>query len=154
LRQFWLRVTLWLLGYPEAALVDGRQALKQALEIGSAGTSMTALAWAPLVHIECGNYSTAKKEAEELAALANEKDATLWKAAAVLLQGFVLAPTGEASKAVQIITSGITAWRATGAMIWMPAWRRPDRLGACAQEADRHYAVVEPLPRVLDRELY
>jgi tetratricopeptide (TPR) repeat protein len=79
-------LTLWLLGYPEAALVDGSQALEKAREMGSAGSSMTALAFVPLVHIECGNYNAANKEAEQLGALANEKDASLWKAAAVLLQ--------------------------------------------------------------------
>jgi predicted ATPase len=115
-------VILWLLGYPEAALVDGSQALEQAREMGSAGTSMTALAFVPLVHIECGNYSAANEEARDLADLANEKDASLWKAVAVLLQGCVFSSTGEASKAVQIIISGIAALRATGAMIWMPMY--------------------------------
>ena len=115
-------VILWALGYPEAALVDGSQALEQAREMGSAGTSMTALAFVPLVHIECGNYSAANEEARDLADLANEKDASFWKAVAVLLQGLVFSSTGEASKAVQIITSGITAVRATGAGIWMPMY--------------------------------
>jgi predicted ATPase len=112
--------TLWLLGYPEAALVDTSQALKQAREIGSAGTSMTALTWVAFVHIECGNYFVASAEAEELAALANAKDASLWKAAAVLLHGWLLASTGDASKAVQVITFGIISFRATGAIVWLP----------------------------------
>ena len=90
--------------------------------MGSAGTSMTALAFVPLVHIECGNYSAANEELRELADLANEKDASLWKAVACLLQGLVFPSTGKASKAVQIITSGITALRATGAGIWMPMY--------------------------------
>jgi class 3 adenylate cyclase/predicted ATPase len=115
-------VTRWVLGYPDTALLDGSEALKKAREMGSAGTSMTALAWVPFVHIECGNYSAANKEGDELATLANEKGASIWKAAAVLIAGFVLTSTGEASNAVQIITSGITAWRATGAMIWVPVF--------------------------------
>jgi len=33
-------------------------------------------------------------------------------------QGCVLALTDQASNAVQMIASGMTAWRATGANIW------------------------------------
>ena len=36
-------LALWLLGYPEAALADAEHALKDAREIGQAGTLMYAL---------------------------------------------------------------------------------------------------------------
>jgi predicted ATPase len=35
-------------------------------------------------------------------------------------KGSLLALTGEAADAVQMLTSGITAWRSTGATLWMP----------------------------------
>ena len=38
----------------------------------------------------------------------------------MLIQGCLLALTGKASDAVQMITSGIAAWRSTGATLWMP----------------------------------
>ena len=44
-------LALWLLGYPEAALADTDQALRDAREIGQAATLMYALAHAPLTHI-------------------------------------------------------------------------------------------------------
>ena len=56
----------------------------------------------------------------ELGLLANEKGASQWKAQAEILQGRILALTGEASDAVQVITSGLTAGRATGATILEP----------------------------------
>ena len=37
------RCALWMLGYPEAALADAEQALKDAREIGQAATLMYAL---------------------------------------------------------------------------------------------------------------
>ena len=40
----------------------------------------------------------------------------------MLLQGCVFALTGKASDAVQMITSGITALRSTGATLWMPLY--------------------------------
>ena len=40
----------------------------------------------------------------------------------MLMQGCVFALTGKASDAVHMITSGITAFRSTGATMWMPLY--------------------------------
>ena len=73
-----------------------------------------------MTHILCGNYAAANAQVDELVALADEKGAVFWKAGGMLMQGCVLALTGKASDAVQMITSGITAWRSTGATLLMP----------------------------------
>ena len=83
---------------------------------------MYALATHRFTHILCGNYATANAQADELVALADEKGALFWKAYGMLSQGCVLALTGKASDAVQMITSGITALRSTGATMWMPLY--------------------------------
>jgi len=113
---------LWLLGYPGAALADAEQALKDAREIGQAATLMYALAHAPFTHTCCGKYAAANVRLDELVALANQKDALLWKAVGMLVRGWVLALTGKALDAIHMITSGITASRSTGATLWMPLW--------------------------------
>jgi predicted ATPase/class 3 adenylate cyclase len=111
---------LWLLGYPEAARRDTEHALKDAREIGQAATLMYALSHVPVTYILCGNNVAANARADEVVALADEKGALLWKAAGMMNQGCVLALTGKASEAVQMMTSGITAFRSTGATLWMP----------------------------------
>jgi predicted ATPase/class 3 adenylate cyclase len=111
---------LWLLGYPEAARRDTEYALKDAREIGQAATLMYALSHVPVTYILCGNNVAANARADEVVALADEKGALLWKAAGMMNQGCVLALTGKASEAVQMMTSGITAFRSTGATLWMP----------------------------------
>ena len=55
----------------------------------------------------CGNYAAANAHVDELVALADEKGALLWKAFGMLQQGCLLALTGKAADAVQMITSGI-----------------------------------------------
>jgi predicted ATPase len=40
----------------------------------------------------------------------------------MLDQWCVLTLTGESSDAVHMITSGISAWRSTGATVWLPLW--------------------------------
>src|SRR4029077_10679242 len=111
---------LWMLGYPEAALADAREALKDAREIGHVGTLMYALNQTAFTHIFCGNYATANAQLDEVVALADEKGALYWKALGIALQGWVLALSGKASDAVHVIASGITAMRSTGAKIFVP----------------------------------
>ena len=111
---------LWCLGHPGAALVDAGKALSDAREIGQADTLMYALGLASLTHILRGNAAAANAQLDELVALANEKGAAFWKAAGMARQGCVLALTGKASEAVHLITSGITAWRSTGATFFSP----------------------------------
>ena len=128
-------LALWLLGYPEAALADAEHALKDAREIGQAATLMYALRPAPFTHIHCGNYAAANAQSDELVALADEKGALFWKAFGMMNPRLHVGLTGKASDAVQMITSGITAWRSTGATVCVPLcayriWRGPMRNSA------------------------
>jgi predicted ATPase len=111
----------WVLGYPETALVDADWALGDARAIANASTLIFALSITSLSHIFCGNYARAKVQIDELIALAGEESA-FWNAYRILIQGWLLALGGEASGAVNMISSGITAWRSTGSQLWMPMW--------------------------------
>jgi class 3 adenylate cyclase/predicted ATPase len=113
---------LWFLGYPEAALADADQALKDAREIAQAATLMNALFYASFPHTSCGNYATVNALVDELAALADEKSAPLWNAVGMSLRGCLFAQTGKPTDAVQTITAGITAFRSTGATMWVPLY--------------------------------
>ena len=114
-------LALWILGYPEAALADTDHALKDARGIGQASTLMAALNITTFTFNFCGDYVAANAAANELVALADEKGASLWKALGMLHQGGVLAITGKAADAVRVITSGITAFRSTGATVSVPS---------------------------------
>jgi predicted ATPase len=112
----------WALGYPAAALADTDLALKDAREIGHVATLMLALALTSRTHVYCGNYVAAKAQLDELVPLTDEKGALFWKAHGMVQQGWVLALTSKVSDAVEIIASGVTALRSTGATVFMPAW--------------------------------
>jgi predicted ATPase len=111
---------LWLLGYPDAALADVDDALKEAREIGQAAALMFALFEAAFTNNFCGNYAASSAQAGELVALANEKAAFYWKASGMLSQGLVLALKGKYEDAVQVFTAGINARRAIGGTLWTP----------------------------------
>jgi predicted ATPase len=109
-------------GYPDAALADADQALKDAREIGQATSLMFALGIPLAMLVQCGNYATATKHCDELIALANEKGALYWKAIGMVNQGNALALTGRASDSLHGIISGIDAYRSAGSTAFMPFW--------------------------------
>ena len=113
-------LALWVLGYPEAALADLVQAISDARETGQAASVMFALGHAPLALLWCGDYVTAAKVIEEVIALSDEKGALVWNVAGKLNQGWLFALTNKAADAVQMINSGITAWRSIGSKLWTP----------------------------------
>jgi predicted ATPase len=118
----WRALASWVLGYPEKAVADTDRALKDAREIGQAATLMHAAVHTSITHIFCGNYATANALLDELVILADEKGAIFLKAFGMWSKGSLLALTGKAADAVQMLTSGITAWRSTGATLWMPLY--------------------------------
>ena len=113
---------LWMLGYPKAALIDAEHALKDAREIGQAATLMYALHVTLITLFHCGKFATANALVDELVALADEKDALYWKADGMLMRGCLLALTGKASDAIQMISGGIAAYRSTGSTMWVPSY--------------------------------
>jgi class 3 adenylate cyclase/predicted ATPase len=109
-------MTLWLLGYPEAALADADHALKDARKIGQAATLLFALGHVQYTYLCCGDYAAANACGEEQVALAEEKGGLAWKSGGMVTQACVLALTGKASSAIQMLTSN-TANRGT---VWEP----------------------------------
>ena len=72
---------------------------------------MYALCLASWLHMHTGLMAEAQPLIDELAALADEKDATLfWKATEIAYRGALFAETGNASDAVRAITSGMTSF--------------------------------------------
>ncbi len=112
-------VILWILGYPDQARADAEGALADARETGHAVTLMYALLNAAVLHIHRGNYQEASSFDNELTVLAEQAEAPFYKAVSVAQRGCIFSLTGNPSAAVDTITSGVRAWRLTGATLWM-----------------------------------
>jgi predicted ATPase len=111
---------LWSLGYPNAALVDTEHALKSARDIGQAATLMYTAAHAFWPHFWSGNYEVASALVEEAAAIADEKAASFWTAMIMMFRGCLFSASHDTSNAIQVITSGLTAWRSMGSTVFIP----------------------------------
>jgi predicted ATPase len=113
-------ITLWMLGYPEAALTDAEQVVKGARESGHAASLIYALSATSVPHLLMGNYASVNAQTDEAIAIAEEIGEVFWKEMGATVQGYVLALTGKPSDAVHQITSGIAACRSLGATVWLP----------------------------------
>ena len=112
----------WLLGSPEAALADADHALEHAREDGHASTLMYAQLHTSFTNILSGQFAAANAQSSEVVRLADEKGAALWKALGTMTKGCVLVLSGNASEAIQMISSGITTYRSTGSRVYLPVF--------------------------------
>jgi class 3 adenylate cyclase/predicted ATPase len=111
--------TLWFLGYPEGALIDSENSLRDAHATGHAASLFFALWGGNWTHRICGNYAAASALVDELASMANEKGVPFWKAVAMAGRGCLYALTGKPGDAVPMITAGLAAYRSTGSKLWI-----------------------------------
>jgi class 3 adenylate cyclase/predicted ATPase len=112
--------TLWLLGYPEAALRDAESALSVAREIGQPASLVYALGHYPVVQVLCGKQPEAGARAQEQVTLAEEKGASFWKPYGVMNQGCALVLIGMPAKAIEMLIAGIAMVRAMRSTMWLP----------------------------------
>jgi predicted ATPase len=113
---------LLLLGYPDRALTDVARALEHARDTGQAATLTFALQHVWLVNLLCGNYEAANARAYELFTLADEKSSLFWKAGGTVARGCAFTLKDRSAEAVETISSGLAAWRATGSTMWLPLY--------------------------------
>jgi predicted ATPase len=111
---------LWLLGYPDAALADVDRALRDAREIGVPTTLMFALFHVTLTHLHCGNYAMATALNTELAALSEDKGSLHWQLSAQKNLGCILALSGAALEAIQVLAPAIPTAHAAGYRLGLP----------------------------------
>jgi predicted ATPase len=108
------------LGYPEAALADTRQAVSYAHEIEHAAALMYALSQASFIYLHCGDYYSVNAVLAELAQLVDEKGAVYWKTNGLVARGVLGSLTDKDFDAVNLLTTGLKAYQATGATVFLP----------------------------------
>jgi predicted ATPase len=107
-----------MLGYPGTALAEAAHPFNAAREMGHAPTLLFALFSGTFTRIFSRDYEAANAHIDECVALAEEKGAGYFKVFAAAQRGCVLALTGKASAAVEMISAGMAGFRSTGATVW------------------------------------
>ncbi len=109
----WDACSLWLLGYPEQALVRSQAALALAQELGHPFTLAYAQAVAgAYFHRLCRRGQAAQEFAEMVTKLATEKGFGLILAIGTIALGRVQAEAGQFDQGIALMRQGLTAYRA------------------------------------------
>ena len=116
----WRSFAALLLGYPDAALADTKQALKIGRETAHAATLIYVLNFSVLQHVSCGHFAAANDLIDEFNILNDQIGSVAWGGWGLALKGCILTLTGRAPEAVRDLTSGIAAMRSTGNAMWRP----------------------------------
>ena len=155
--------TLWLLGYPTAALADAERGVAVAREVGHAVNLMYALILAAFIQINCGRLQSAGDMVDEALALAEEKNSANWKTAGQLARGWIFSLSDNSLDAVRTLASGLSANRLSGATVWRPfflsyearALSQLGQIGEAWQRVDEAMITIETVKeRVWEAEVH
>jgi class 3 adenylate cyclase/predicted ATPase len=110
----------WLAGYPQAAHACAKEALEYSRELNQAPTLMYALTITLVTEMLREIQRITSALADELVDLASEKHALMWKACGIMSQGQALIAEGKARVGLQTMTTGLSAFKSTGAAVLVP----------------------------------
>jgi predicted ATPase len=117
-----LCVALFQLGYPTQALARSAEALSEAEKQGHPAGLAYVLHHACLFEQMRRNPAGVRHRAASLGALCAEQGFPLWGASGEIFQGWALAEQGRPEEGGSRIADGIAAYRATGALMYLPYW--------------------------------
>ena len=155
-------VVLFCLGYPEQALARSSAAIAEARKLGHLPSLAASLAYGARLHSLDGNDAALRERAGQLIAVATEQGFPLWRALGTVYRGWDRVKTGHVTEAISLLRSGTTAYRATGAEMWMPyglallakAYEISGQVEEAATQLDEALEIVERIGvRWLEAEL-
>lgn len=110
----WGSLAVWLLGYPDQALLTITKARQTAIELSHAPSLAYALGWAAVLHRFRREYQEALEKAEATIALSIEHGFGLYAAWGTTVRGWALSNMGQAVEGCEQVRKGLSELRATG----------------------------------------
>jgi predicted ATPase len=67
-----------------------------------------------------GDNAVLSELVDQLVAVATEQDFPFWRSVGAVYRGWIQVQNGGVAEGISLLRSGMTAYRATGAAMWMP----------------------------------
>jgi predicted ATPase len=113
----------WLMGYPDTALSNCKKAVADARDSGHPITLLITLLLAAIMQIQCGRCDEATTAAEEIEALATEKELAFLLLGAKMVRRAVATLEGSATAVLEMIASTESLRRQSGMTLWTPSYK-------------------------------
>jgi class 3 adenylate cyclase/predicted ATPase len=107
--------TLWMLGYPDQALKNAKDAVRLARELAHSLSITIALNWAALTHYHRREYEETAKHAKAMVELATEQEFPLFFAHGLAFLASSMVEEGHGEKGLAELEMALAAMRVTGA---------------------------------------
>jgi predicted ATPase len=115
-----LGVVLFCLGFLDQALAQSSAAIAEARRLAHPPSLAVSLAIGARVLSHAGDNAVLGEWADQLVAVAIEQGFPHWRAQGTMYRGWVKVKNGDVAEGMDLLHSGSTAFRATGAEIWIP----------------------------------
>ena len=118
--QAYLGIVLFCLGFPDQALAQSNAAIAEARRLAHPPSLAVSLAIGAMLLSLVGDNAALDERADQLVAVATEQGFPFWRAQGTIYRGWVKVKNGDVAEGISLLRSGSTAYRATGAELWMP----------------------------------
>jgi class 3 adenylate cyclase/predicted ATPase len=161
--QAYLGIVLFCLGFPDQALARSSAAVAEARRLAHPPSLASSLMNGTTVLLLVGDDAALDERANQLVAVTTEQGFPFWGAVGTIYRGWVKVKNGDVAEGISLLRSGSTAYRATGARVWMPyhiallarAYEIAGQIEEGLTQLDDALQIVERTgERWLDAELY
>jgi len=128
LGRAWHAHALWLLGYPQSALLRALEGVRLARDLGQPFNQALAATYMAMLQQLCADEATARANAEEALALTSEYKTPYYRAWSAILAEYALACEQPGTATIASLRDSIAAFKASGARLRLPYY-----LGLLAQ---------------------
>jgi class 3 adenylate cyclase/predicted ATPase len=115
-----LGIALFCLGFPDRALAQCNAAIAEARRLAHPPSLAASLALGAALLSLVGDNSALGERTDELAAVTTEQGFPYWRAAGTIYRGWFRVYNGDVAEGISLLHSGLSAYRSTGAELWMP----------------------------------
>ena len=110
--------SLWLLGYPDQALVAAEEAVKEAVDLGHPRTMANVLAAIVFVYLATGEWATAETLSERLLALVAKHRLATFAPVGIGWRGSLEVLRGDPLRGTELLQSALIALRSDGYQLY------------------------------------
>ena len=115
-----LAVVLFCLGFPDQALAQSNAAIAEARRLAHPLSLAVTLGVGAILLSLAEDDAALGERADRLVVVATEQGFLQWRAHGTILRGWVKVKNGDVTEGISLLRSGLSAYRSTGAEIWMP----------------------------------
>jgi predicted ATPase len=116
----YLQIVLFCLGYPGQALAQSKTAIAEARRLAHPPSLAPSLAFGARLLALVGDNADLGEQVDQLVAVATEQGFPHWRSQGTIYRGWVKVKNGDVAEGISLLRSGSSAYRATGAELWMP----------------------------------